>query len=198
MAALIRLSGVTKRYDDSTQPALDAIDLEIEAGRITAIMGPSGGGKSTLLNLIGGLDRPTRGEIEVDGVRVDRLSETGAARFRRTNVGFVFQFFHLLDDLSVADNIGVAALLAGALDAEARERVEELLAQLGPGRQGTALPDARSAAENASAWRSPAPSSTDRPSCSPTNRPARSTDGMARTRWPSSRTSIGAARRSCW
>ena len=113
MASLISLRGVTKRYDDSTQPALDAVDLDIEAGRITAIMGPSGGGKSTLLNLVGGLDRPTRGEIEVAGVRVDRLSEAGAARFRRTNVGFVFQFFHLLEDLSVADNIGVAALLAG-------------------------------------------------------------------------------------
>ena len=113
MQPLIQLRNVTKRYDRGSQPALDGIDLEIEAGRITAIMGPSGGGKSTLLNMIGGLDRPTRGEIEVAGVRVDRLSETGAAQFRRTNVGFVFQFFHLLDDLSVADNIGVAALLAG-------------------------------------------------------------------------------------
>ena len=77
MSALIRLNGVTKRYDDSLQPALERVDLDIEPGRITAIMGPSGGGKSTLLNLIGGLDRPTRGDIEVAGVRVDRLSETG-------------------------------------------------------------------------------------------------------------------------
>ncbi len=131
MAPLISLRGVTKRYDDSTHPALDSVDLDIEAGRITAIMGPSGGGKSTLLNLIGGLDRPTQGEIEVAGVRVDRLSEAGAARFRRTGIGFVFQFFHLLDDLSVADNIAVAALLAGTSDAEAREHVAALLAQLG-------------------------------------------------------------------
>jgi putative ABC transport system ATP-binding protein len=131
MPAIIRLRGVTKRYDDSTRPALDAIDLDIEAGRITAIMGPSGGGKSTLLNLIGGLDRPTRGEIDVDGVRVDRLNENGAARFRRTNVGFVFQFFHLLDDLSVADNICIPAMLAGGSRAQARAHTEELLAQLG-------------------------------------------------------------------
>ncbi len=131
MQTLIQLRNVTKRYDTGSQPALDDIDLEIETGRITAIMGPSGGGKSTLLNMIGGLDRPTRGEIEVAGVRVDRLSETGAAQFRRTNVGFVFQFFHLLDDLSVADNIGVAALLAGRTRSEARQRVEELLGQLG-------------------------------------------------------------------
>jgi putative ABC transport system ATP-binding protein len=131
MASLISLRGVTKRYDDSTHPALDSVDLDIEAGRITAIMGPSGGGKSTLLNLIGGLDRPTQGEIEVSGVRVDRLSEAGAARFRRTGVGFVFQFFHLLDDLSVADNIAVAAMLAGTSPAKAREHVAALLAQLG-------------------------------------------------------------------
>ncbi len=131
MSPLIQLRGVTKRYDDSTQPALDAVDLDIEPGRITAIMGPSGGGKSTLLNLIGGLDRPTQGEIEVDGVRVDRLSETAASQFRRTKVGFVFQFFHLLDDLSVADNIGVGALLAGRSRVEASRRVDELLGQLG-------------------------------------------------------------------
>src|SRR6478752_6253284 len=131
MSALIILNGVTKRYDDSPQLALDRVDLDIEPGRITAIMGPSGGGKSTLLNLIGGLDRPTRGEIEVDGVRVDRLSETRAATFRRASVGFVFQFFHLLDDLSVADNIGIPAMLAGGSRTETRARTEELLAQLG-------------------------------------------------------------------
>src|SRR5712675_2302392 len=107
MSALIRLNGVTKRYDDSPQPALDSVDLDIEPGRITAIMGPSGCGKSTLLNLVGGLDRPTRGEISVDGVRVDQLSETAAARFRRSKVGFVFQFFHLLEDLTVRDNVAV-------------------------------------------------------------------------------------------
>jgi len=128
---LIQLRGVTKRYDATSQPALDGIDLEIEPGRITAIMGPSGGGKSTLLNLIGGLDRPTSGEVVVNGVRVDRLSETAAARFRRTSVGFVFQFFHLLDDLSVADNVAVAAWLAGRPRAETRVRVDELLTQLG-------------------------------------------------------------------
>jgi len=129
--SLIQLRGVTKRYDDQALPALASIDLDIEAGRITAIMGPSGGGKSTLLNLVGGLDRPTSGAVTVDGVRVDRLSETAAARFRRSTVGFVFQFFHLLDDLTVADNVAVAALLAGRDRAGTRDRVDELLAQLG-------------------------------------------------------------------
>ena len=130
MPSLITLRGLTKRYDRTTQPALDAVDLDVEAGRITAIMGPSGCGKSTLLNLVGGLDRPTSGEIVVDGVRVDRLSEAEASRFRRTKIGFVFQFFHLLDDLTVRDNIAVAALLAGHSRARATAEADELLGQL--------------------------------------------------------------------
>ncbi|HEY4227069.1 MAG TPA: ABC transporter ATP-binding protein [Candidatus Limnocylindrales bacterium] len=131
MASLISLRSVTKRYEATTQPALDRVDLDIEAGKVTAIMGPSGCGKSTLLNLVGGLDRPTSGEIELDGVRVDRLSETAAARFRRAKVGLVFQFFHLLDELSVRDNVAVAALLSGRTRAEAEAAADEMLAQLG-------------------------------------------------------------------
>src|SRR5262245_14893417 len=110
---IIILRGITKRYEGLTLPALDAVDLDIEPGRITAVMGPSGCGKSTLLNLIGALDRPTAGEIVLDGIRVDRLSEAEAARFRRTRVGFVFQFFHLLEDLTVRENVAVPAVLAG-------------------------------------------------------------------------------------
>ncbi len=131
MDTLISLRGVTKRYDAQAQPALDSVDLDIERGRITAIMGPSGCGKSTLLNLIGGLDRPTAGEVTVGDARVDRLSESAAARFRRSHVGFVFQFFHLLDDLSVRDNVAVAALLAGRSRSEAERQADEMLAQLG-------------------------------------------------------------------
>jgi putative ABC transport system ATP-binding protein len=131
MAPLIQLHDVTKRYDHAPTPALGSVSLDIHAGQISAVMGPSGGGKSTLLNLIGGLDRPTTGEIVVDGVRVDRLSESAAARFRRTRVGFVFQFFHLLDDLSVADNVAVAAQLAGRSGSEANELADRLLGQLG-------------------------------------------------------------------
>jgi putative ABC transport system ATP-binding protein len=147
MDPLIQLRGVTKVYQGETKPALDSVDLDIEPGRITAIMGPSGGGKSTLLNLIGGLDRPTRGEIVVDGIRVDRLGETAAARFRRSRVGFVFQFFHLLDDLSVADNVAVAALLAGTSRAEADRRVGELLQQLGLADKARAFPATLSGGE---------------------------------------------------
>jgi|KBSMisStandDraft_5_1062788.scaffolds.fasta_scaffold406660_2 putative ABC transport system ATP-binding protein len=131
MDTLISLRGVSKQYDGASGRALDAVSLDIEAGRITAIMGPSGCGKSTLLNLVGGLDRPTSGEIVVDGVRVDQLSEAAAARFRRSNVGFVFQFFHLLDDLTVRENVAVAALLAGRSRQEADAQADEMLEQLG-------------------------------------------------------------------
>jgi putative ABC transport system ATP-binding protein len=131
MASIIQLADVAKVYDGAAQPALDGVGLDIEAGRITAVMGPSGCGKSTLLNLVGALDRPTRGEVHVDGVRVDRLSEAAAARFRRAKVGFIFQFFHLLEDLTVLDNIAIAAELAGTSRTLGRSRARELLTQLG-------------------------------------------------------------------
>jgi putative ABC transport system ATP-binding protein len=148
MEPLITLRGVTKRYAEVGPPALDSVDLDIEPGVITAIMGPSGGGKSTLLNLIGGLDRPTRGEITVGGVRIDRLGEAAAARFRRTNVGFVFQFFHLLDDLTVVDNVAIPALLSGRSRAESRRAAEELLAQLGIGHKAREFPSSLSGGES--------------------------------------------------
>jgi putative ABC transport system ATP-binding protein len=128
---LITISAVSKVYPGAMQAALDGVDLAIEAGRITAVMGPSGCGKSTLLNLIGGLDRPTAGHIDLDGTRVDGLSESAAARFRRTKVGFIFQFFQLLDDLTVRDNVRIAADLAGMPRPEADRRTDALLAQLG-------------------------------------------------------------------
>src|SRR5579863_3205007 len=112
MDALLQLNDVTKRYDGSVQPAVDGITLEIGPGEAVAVMGPSGSGKSTLLNLIAGLDRPTNGTITVAGQRIDRLSETGMARCRRRQIGMIFQFFNLLDDLTVADNVLLPAQLA--------------------------------------------------------------------------------------
>jgi putative ABC transport system ATP-binding protein len=147
MPSIITLTGVAKIYDGSVQPALHGVDLEIETGRITAIIGPSGCGKSTLLNLVGAIDRPTSGEIQLDGVRVDRLSETAGARFRRTKVGFIFQFFHLLDDLTVRDNIVVAAELGGTPRTAARAHADELLAQLGLSDRGGRYPATLSGGE---------------------------------------------------
>ena len=130
MDTLVQINDVTKCYDGSAQPAVSGITLEIAAGEAVAVMGPSGSGKSTLLNLIAGLDRPTNGTITVAGQRIDRLSETGMARCRRRQIGMIFQFFNLLDDLTVADNIMLPAQLAGMPRSQSRARARELLAAL--------------------------------------------------------------------
>ncbi|HYK32973.1 MAG TPA: ABC transporter ATP-binding protein [Streptosporangiaceae bacterium] len=130
MDALVEIENLTKRYNGSGHPALDGVSLRIAAGEAAAIMGPSGSGKSTLLNLIAGLDRPTSGTVTVAGRQVDAMSETGTARFRRDQVGMIFQFFNLLDDLTVADNVLLPAQLAGMSRSAARARVDELLATL--------------------------------------------------------------------
>jgi putative ABC transport system ATP-binding protein len=130
MDALVQLENVTKRYDRGPAPAVADVSLRIEAGEAVAIMGPSGSGKSTLLNLIAGLDRPTSGAVMVGGERVDRLSEAGAARFRRRQVGMIFQFFNLLDDMTVIDNVLLPAQLAGARARSARQRGDQLIDRL--------------------------------------------------------------------
>jgi putative ABC transport system ATP-binding protein len=130
MEALIRVSDVTKRYSNGGPAAVANVSLEVAKGEAVAIMGPSGSGKSTLLNLIAGLDRPTSGTVTIAGQRIDSLSETGLARFRRQRVGMIFQFFNLLDDLTVADNVLLPAQLAGLSRARARRRTDELLDRL--------------------------------------------------------------------
>jgi putative ABC transport system ATP-binding protein len=127
---VIQVSCVTKRYPGSGPPALDEVSVTVAEGEAVAVMGPSGSGKSTLLNLIAGLDRPTSGTITVAGQRIDALSETRLARFRRTQVGMIFQFFNLLDDLTVTGNVLLPAQLAGMRRATARARAAELLAAL--------------------------------------------------------------------
>ncbi len=140
MDALVQLSEVTKSYDSDGHPAVDAVSLTIAAGEAVAVMGPSGSGKSTLLNLIGGLDRPTSGAVTVAGQRIDKLGETGTARFRRTHVGMIFQFFNLLDDLTVLDNVMLPAQLGGMRRPRARARASELLAALRIGNHADAYP----------------------------------------------------------
>ena len=93
--------------------AVDGVDLDVAAGETVAVMGPSGCGKSTLLHLLGGLDRPSAGEVWLAGRRVDRLSERALAQLRRDAVGFVFQAFHLMDELTAQENVELPALLAG-------------------------------------------------------------------------------------
>ncbi len=143
---LIELRDVTRRYDDGP-PALRELTLSVQPGEAVAILGPSGSGKSTLLNLIAGLDRPSTGTVTVDGVAVDRLGEAASARYRRARIGLVFQFFNLLDDLTVADNVMLPAQLAGMTRGAAQRRATELLTVLGVNRHASAYPGRLSGGE---------------------------------------------------
>ena len=100
-------------HGDGLVQALDGIELQVTAGETVAVMGPSGCGKSTLLHLLGGLERPSAGEVWLSGRRVDELSEKALARLRRHAIGFVFQAFHLMDELTAVENVELPALLAG-------------------------------------------------------------------------------------
>jgi putative ABC transport system ATP-binding protein len=131
MTTLVELRDVTKVYNGHRDSvALDGVSLSIPAGQAACVMGPSGSGKSTLLNLVGGLDRPSRGSINVGGQDLGRLSEAGLARFRRSRVGIVFQFFNLLNNMSAIENVMIPARLAGVPRAEARRRALDLFERL--------------------------------------------------------------------
>ncbi len=145
-ASAVTLRGVGKMYPSSKGrvDALHGIDLEIARGEFVEVRGPSGAGKSTLLALIGGLAKPTRGEVLVLGQPLDRLSASQRATFRREHVGFVFQLFHLLPYLNVCDNV---LLAAARRTAEAKERAETLLRDLGLADRMTHRPGQLSAGE---------------------------------------------------
>src|SRR4029077_4904638 len=128
MSELVKLSDITKVYQGGLTGALNGVSLSVEEGEFTAVMGPSGSGKSTLLNLIAGLDRPTSYGVVVAGAELARMGETALARFRRDRIGFVFQFFHLLPNLTALENVLIPAQLKSRSSAEVRGR--ELLKQL--------------------------------------------------------------------
>ena len=133
MEHVLVTTGLERTYetDGIAVAALRGVDLAVGAGEFVSVMGPSGCGKSTLLHLLGGLDRPTAGEVALGGRRVDQLSEAAWAILRRREVGFVFQFFNLIANLTVADNVELPGLLAGLSPREARGRRRELLEDLG-------------------------------------------------------------------
>jgi len=124
--------------------AVDDVDLEVAAGETVAVMGPSGCGKSTLLHLLGGLERPSGGEVTLAGSRLDQMGERALARLRRDAVGFVFQAFHLMDELTAAENVELPALLADRSPRAARRRALGLLDQVGLADRAGFLPSALS------------------------------------------------------
>jgi len=145
-APVLRTRGLRKQYGkgEGLVRAVDEVDLDVASGETVAVMGPSGCGKSTLLHLLGGLDRPSAGELWLDGRRIDQLSERALARMRRDAVGFVFQAFHLMDELTAVENVELPALLAGRPARAARRRATELLDQVGLADRARFLPSALS------------------------------------------------------
>jgi putative ABC transport system ATP-binding protein len=142
---VVRLTNVRKEYPGAN--ALDGVTLDVRAGEAVAVMGPSGSGKSTLLNMIAGLDRPTSGAVTVHGESLGGLSETQLARFRRRRIGMVFQFFNLLDDLPVLDNVALPAQLTGLSTRQAQARAVVLLDELGIAQRRDAYPGQLSGGE---------------------------------------------------
>jgi putative ABC transport system ATP-binding protein len=143
---VVEARGLSKRFgrEESLVRAVDGVDLAVTRGETVAIMGPSGCGKSTLLHLLGGLDRPSGGELRVGEHRLDRLSERALAVMRRSLVGFVFQSFHLIDELTARENVQLPVLLAGRSPREARRRADSLLQQMGLSDRAGHLPAALS------------------------------------------------------
>jgi putative ABC transport system ATP-binding protein len=145
-APVLRACGLRKEYGkgEGLVRAVDGVDLEVAAGETVAVMGPSGCGKSTLLHLLGGLDRPSGGELWLAGHSLARLGERGLARLRRDAVGFVFQAFHLMDELTAVENVELPALLAGRSPRAARRRAAGLLDRVGLADRARFLPSALS------------------------------------------------------
>jgi putative ABC transport system ATP-binding protein len=143
---IVSTRGLRKEYGsgESLVRAVDEVELEVVRGETLAVMGPSGCGKSTLLHLLGGLDRPTGGELWLNGRRIDELSEGALAGLRRHEVGFVFQAYHLMDELTAQENVELPVLLAGRTPRASRRRAEELLEQVGLADRAQHLPSALS------------------------------------------------------
>jgi len=143
---LLRARGLRKHYGqgEGLVRAVDGVDLDVDPGESVAVMGPSGCGKSTLLHMLGGLDRPSGGEVWLGGRRIDRLGERALARMRRGDVGFVFQAFHLMDELTAVENVELPALLDGRSPRAARRRGLGLLDRVGLADRAGFLPSALS------------------------------------------------------
>jgi putative ABC transport system ATP-binding protein len=146
---LVRVAGVSKFFRRGSEEihVLEGLDLEVPKGDFLALMGPSGSGKSTLLNLIGGLDRPNKGEVIVNGERIDRLPQRKLAAWRARHVGLVFQFYNLLPVLSAARNVELPLLLTHLSKADRKKHVETALEVVGLSHRMRHLPGELSGGE---------------------------------------------------
>ncbi len=140
MTAVLSVRGLTRRFTPDRPPVLEGLSFALQAGEYVAIMGESGVGKSTLLNLIAGLDRPEEGSIELDGRELTRLDDDALTLERRRSMGFVFQAFHVLPYLSVARNVALPLELLGWPAAEREARVNAMLAEVGLADSAARLP----------------------------------------------------------
>jgi putative ABC transport system ATP-binding protein len=149
MDVVVRTVGLTRRFKmgNAVVDALRGVDLTIGRGEFVALMGPSGSGKSTVLNLIGGLDRPTRGEVWIDGLELGGADDQTLTRHRRQHVGFVFQTFNLLPRLTAVENVALPLMFSGVPPRERLDRAESLLERVGLGQRLTHRPSQLSGGE---------------------------------------------------
>jgi putative ABC transport system ATP-binding protein len=141
--SLVQTENLTKIYgrDETAIIALDHVDMSVGTGELVAVMGPSGGGKSTLLHLIGGLDRPSEGRVLIDGTALNDLSDQDMTRLRRRKIGFVFQFYNLIPVLSALDNAALPLTLDGIGEKKSRAKAAEWLEKVGLGDRLNSRPD---------------------------------------------------------
>jgi putative ABC transport system ATP-binding protein len=149
MPVILEAKDLVKRYPlgEGEVNALRGVSLAVEQGEFVAIMGASGSGKSTMLQLLGGLDLPTSGEVVIDGISISALDEEHRTLTRRAKTGFVFQFFNLIPLLSVSENVALPFLIAGDPASRHRERIDELLQLVGLSDKAAHRPDQLSAGE---------------------------------------------------
>lgn len=150
MSAILEARGVRKTYhggDNQPVEVLTGVDLAVRRGEIVAVVGASGAGKSTLLHLLGALDRPTAGDVQLDGISFSALDDQARDHLRNRQIGFVFQFHHLLREFTALENVMMPLLIAGVPETKARNRAEELLAQVDLAGRMTHRPSALSGGE---------------------------------------------------
>lgn len=146
---IIQIKNLTKIFDDGVEiKALDGVDLDIERGEFLAIIGPSGSGKSTLLNQIGILDTPTSGTILLDGIDVTKMSDKQRSITRNRQLGFIFQYHHLLPDFNALENVMMPLLISGVKSSKARETARKMLEEVGLGDRMDHRPNQLSGGQN--------------------------------------------------